>query len=514
VLVRDVAYGQIPRAERAQRHLRTAEWIESLGRPEDHAEMVAHHYANALELVRAAGQSVGELTERTVRALREAGERALSLNALAQAENYYRQARVLAPDDAALLFQYGRVLYLQDEQGEDELREARARLLPEEAAEATLLLADIAWKQGRRQDMEAILQEAQSLVTDLPASRAQAAVLTERARYESVAGRIDSALELGLKALAMAEALGLDDLRLRALGTVATARGDMGDTRVFAHLDDLIDLCSERNQISELLRAWNNRTAMYTLYGNMEKRREGEAETLRLARQYGQLGQVRFIEGGGAIGTRFHAGEWDDAVARADKVIAEVEHGARLYQSHAMYAFRGLIRLARGDDQGAESDAEQAVERARRVGDSQALSPVLATASFMFASLGNKQRANELVTEALESMRPLRSLAFAVLHAPLLAWAALQLGREAEVVGVLEREPFKSPWLRAALAVASRDFRKAADILGGGGFKAFEAFFRLQASDERDVRSALDFYREVGATRYIVEAEAALAVKA
>jgi hypothetical protein len=111
-------------------------------------------------------------------------------------------------------------------------------------------------------------------------------------------------------------------------------------------------------------------------------------------------------------------------------------------------------------------------------------------------------------------MRPLRSLAFAVLHAPLLAWAALQLGREAEVVGVLEREPFKSPWLRAALAVASRDFRKAADILGGGGFKAFEAFFRLQASDERDVRSALDFYREVGATRYIVEAEAALAVKA
>src|SRR5206468_2219826 len=50
VLVRDVAYGQIPRADRAQKHVRTAEWIESLGRPEDHAEMLAHHYANALEL--------------------------------------------------------------------------------------------------------------------------------------------------------------------------------------------------------------------------------------------------------------------------------------------------------------------------------------------------------------------------------------------------------------------------------------------------------------------------------
>ena len=43
-LVRDVAYGQIPRAERAARHRAVAEWIESLGRAEDHAEMVAYHW--------------------------------------------------------------------------------------------------------------------------------------------------------------------------------------------------------------------------------------------------------------------------------------------------------------------------------------------------------------------------------------------------------------------------------------------------------------------------------------
>ena len=49
VLVRDVAYAQIPRAERAEKHRRAADWIETLGRPEDHAEMVAHHYVSALE---------------------------------------------------------------------------------------------------------------------------------------------------------------------------------------------------------------------------------------------------------------------------------------------------------------------------------------------------------------------------------------------------------------------------------------------------------------------------------
>jgi class 3 adenylate cyclase/tetratricopeptide (TPR) repeat protein len=518
VLVRDVAYGQIPRADRAQKHLGAAEWIESLGRLEDHAEMVAHHYVNALELARASRETVAGLEERTVRALREAGERAQTLNALAHAANYLRQARALAPEDADLLLRYGRVLHLQDHSGEAELTHARDRLLAAgnlaAAAEATLLLADAAWKEGRRKDMEAILDEAQSLVADLPASRAQAAVLSERARYESLAGRVDAALELGLEAVAMAEALGLDDLRLRALGTVATSRGDMGDTTAFADMDELIELCSRRNEIAELLRAWNNRTALHILHGDLQKTRVGEAETVRLSRHYGQLGQVRFIEAGSAAGNRFHAGEWDDTVARADKVIADVEQGARYYQAAAMWAFRGLIRLARGDEQGAESDAEQAVERSRPVGDSQALNPRFAIAAFIFASIGNKQRAGETVTEALDGMGALRHLGFAVMEVPWLAWAALQLGREGEVAEVLEREAFKSRWLRAAVAVTGREFRAAAETMGDGGFKADSAFFRLQSGTEEDLRQALDFYRRVGATRYIREAEELLAVEA
>ncbi len=518
VLVRDVAYGQIPRAERAQKHLRAAGWIESLGRPEDHAEMVAHHYVNALELARASRQDISTLEERTVRALREAGERALALNALAQAANYFRQALALTPDDAELLLQSGRVLYLQDEQGEAELTAARAGLLAadkrEGAAEATLMLADIAWKQGRRKDMEEILDDARSLVADLPASRAQAAVLNEVARYEMLAGRVDSALERGLEALAMAERLGLDDLRARALNTVGVSRADMGDPEAFAAIEQSIELASRLNAIADVLRGWNNLTALHILHGDMQKTREGEAETLRLARHYGHHGFVRFIEGGASAGNRFHAGEWDDAFARAEKVIADVEQGARIYQSPAMYAFRGLIRLARDDEQGAESDAEETVERARPIGDAQALNPDLAMAAFLFASVGNKRRADETVAEALASMRPLRHLGFAVMECPVLAWAALQVGREAEVVEVLDREPFKSPWLRAAVAVASRDFRQAVDILGGGSFKAYEAFFRLQSATESDVRAALEFYRGVGATRYVREAEALLAVSA
>ena len=52
VLMRDVAYGEIPRAQRAEKHRRAAGWLTSFGRAEDDAEMVAHHYQSAVELRR------------------------------------------------------------------------------------------------------------------------------------------------------------------------------------------------------------------------------------------------------------------------------------------------------------------------------------------------------------------------------------------------------------------------------------------------------------------------------
>jgi class 3 adenylate cyclase len=56
IVVRDVAYSQIPRAERGERHALAAGWIEALGRLADHAELLAQHYLSAIELAQAAGR--------------------------------------------------------------------------------------------------------------------------------------------------------------------------------------------------------------------------------------------------------------------------------------------------------------------------------------------------------------------------------------------------------------------------------------------------------------------------
>ena len=100
--VHDVAYGQIPRGRsRGRSTCEPREWLESLGRREDHADMIAHHYLSTLEYVRAVGGEASRLAAPARRALVEAGARASALNAFEIAANYYEQALALSPDGDA-----------------------------------------------------------------------------------------------------------------------------------------------------------------------------------------------------------------------------------------------------------------------------------------------------------------------------------------------------------------------------------------------------------------------------
>ena len=93
-LVRDVAYQQIPRAPRAEKHVAAAAGSsrEPEERVADHAEILVHHYgAGAGASSRSAGDERPESRERLVRFLVLAGDRRGSSTSLA-AEAYYRRA--------------------------------------------------------------------------------------------------------------------------------------------------------------------------------------------------------------------------------------------------------------------------------------------------------------------------------------------------------------------------------------------------------------------------------------
>jgi tetratricopeptide (TPR) repeat protein len=138
--LRDVAYEQIPRAARAGKHVRAAGWIESLSRPQDHAEMVAHHYLNAMDLARAASQDTADLAPQARAVLQAAGDRAFTLGAVATSAGFYRAALALWPQDAqtqraGLLRRLGT---MQFEAGELERAEATLAKGAEAAASAGL----------------------------------------------------------------------------------------------------------------------------------------------------------------------------------------------------------------------------------------------------------------------------------------------------------------------------------------------------------------------------------------
>jgi tetratricopeptide (TPR) repeat protein len=525
VLIRDVAYGQIPRGERAHKHLAAAEWIESLGRPEDHAEMVAHHYVSALDLARAAGRDVDVVAARACVALREAGDRAMALNALPQAERYYADALTLAPDDPALLLRYGRVRFLRDEKGADELAAARDGLVaagdPEAAAEAALMLANIVWKEGRGEELLPHLESARSLCAGRPPSRAQVSVLSELARYEMLADELDRAIELGEEALRLADELGLDDLRAHALNSVGSARGYSGDPRGFAELEESIAIAAQANSIADVLRGYNNLAAVGAAHADLAGSRTNWEECRRLAERFGQFGFVRYAEGGPLVGHCYWAGEWDEAFERANAFLAEVEAGSPHYQAPAAYTFRSLIRLGRDDLAGAEHDAARAVELARPIDSAQLVLTSLPRAAAAFLAVGNERRAEETLDEALESLRRFRRLGYAAIGLPDVARVGRAFGREATVLAVIEREPFQSPWLHIARAVATGDLLEAADGLGAIGNVSDQAYYRLRAAEQpvaegrptkadEQLGRALAFYRGVGATRYIHEGETLL----
>ena len=98
-LVRDVAYGQVLRAERAGKHRRAAEWIEALApdRAEGRAELLAYHYRAALSFARAAGTEPPGLAARALGALRDAGDRAAALGGWETAARFLAEALELTP---------------------------------------------------------------------------------------------------------------------------------------------------------------------------------------------------------------------------------------------------------------------------------------------------------------------------------------------------------------------------------------------------------------------------------
>jgi class 3 adenylate cyclase/tetratricopeptide (TPR) repeat protein len=532
VLVRDVAYGQLPRAARADRHQRAAQWIEALSpdRAEDRAELLAHHYQAALQFARAAGQDTAMLAERARLGLREAGDRALDLNAFAAAARWYAAALELwpptDPERPRLLFRFGRVRFYAAETGEDLLSEARDGLLAqgdlETAAEAEGLLGGIALMRGQGQQALEHDRQAVALLEDQGPSRAKADVLGNLSFSLMQRGQYQEAIGAGRQALAMAEGLGLEQLRAKGLNCVGMARVAAGDPGGVADLEHALAIADRTSAPNTALGYGNLILVLFGL-GDLARALKLLPNGRQAAERLGRPGDLRVMQTQQAMGD-YWQGHWAAAMDAADQLIAEAQAGTQKAQEASCRLIRAWIRLARGDLHGALDDTDTAIELAQAADAPDDLYWALGIRGRILLATGRTQQADaqasELLALLLERGAPLTSPDWSgdlaiVLHA---------LGRASDLQR-LTRVWTATPWRHAAAAIATGDFEHAADFYAEIGSLPDEAFAHLQAGKQllaagqraaadAQLQRALGFYRQVKASAYLQEGEALLAASA
>ncbi len=246
ILMRDVAYGQVPKGRRAELHVRFADWMTALPSSADEfVEIVAWHLEQACRLSREVARSPIEppIREAAI-ALASAATRAERRESLREAHRYYSRALGVLGDGqlelevelrlrrADILLMLGE---LQEAAGElDWVAEAAAGLgRTDVECEASLLLGDIDQRQGRAAGAHERLAAAEKLAAATNDALLQskvafvlAALIADfEGHYEESIGK----LRAGIAAVEE-----LDDVSLAAEGHLRLAaimmnRGDLED---------------------------------------------------------------------------------------------------------------------------------------------------------------------------------------------------------------------------------------------------------------------------------------------
>jgi class 3 adenylate cyclase/tetratricopeptide (TPR) repeat protein len=525
-LVRDAVYAQLPRPDRVDRHVRVAGWIESLpdDRREDRAELLAHHYLQAIELARSAGLDMAELEPKAALALREAGMRAFAVGAFPATVRALRAATewLTGGLDARALRALGKALNFAYNTGLEELELAFDRLTADGAtAEAAIAADDISlahWRHGDGAEAARWSERALELVAGLGVTREHVRVLAQAARYKMVAGRQQEAVALAEEALSLADALREPGLRAGPLMTRAVAKANAGDVVGLREDLDEAAALARKHDVAELARVYINRGSSLLDLGDIPGAIEAGREGLVLCERIGVMeGSGQFMLGNLAEAL-FLAGEWDEADAIAAAGLDHARRTGGQYHEplfHFMQSELKLLRDGRADD--AARSGRYQVGLARERADDQAIFPVFSGAAWILVRTANEAEASELLDELLARRRTNPTGMIAGAWTAYTALALERLGRSGELAAL--GEPSVSRFLEASLAIEDGRFADAAETLGAIGAPHLEAEAhvlaartRREAGDdavaEAHFARARELLESLGATARLRELEA------
>jgi class 3 adenylate cyclase/tetratricopeptide (TPR) repeat protein len=462
VLVQDVAYGQIPRAVRGEKHLAVAAWIREVAgdRISDMSELLAHHYGEALALADAAGETTEELRRLTGQALMMAGERAKRLD-MARAEVFFRRARAVLPEHhrdcpralaqaAEAAANAGRL----DEAERDfsaAIEEYRALADNRGLGETLARLAQTPTRSG--DDARSLLREAVEVLEPVGPGPELARAYSRMAGHLYVAGDNAEAVPWADKALELAERIGLEDEEVLALQYRGAARCQDGDGGGLDDLRRALRLGLEAGLGEETAIAYNNLGLQLMNWVGPAEAYAVYEEMIAFCRVRG-FSMLEVWAEGGSLDCLFDLGEWDLLNERAERMLAwDRAHGSSRVGIWPLQMM-GWVALRRGELDRARQHVPEALERSRALGYAEYLAPVLMLAAELAMAAGEREEALALTDEFLAVSEPQLDprRTFLALAVRLLV-AAGQVERAAALVAAAEGP---APKRQAAAVLTSR----------------------------------------------------------
>jgi class 3 adenylate cyclase/tetratricopeptide (TPR) repeat protein len=384
VLIRDVAYGLLPKAARSRKHFEVGAFIEERAgdRTDEVVALIAEHYGRAAALGREGALPAAELEpmrRRAVRFLEEAGDAAALLYSNREAAASYRHAReVGSGGDGATLARLGEKL------GEVSLRLGRvdeAITVWEECLgwhrgeEDLERVADLHRKIGaalsHRGERRAAIEHYQrgiNLLKDGPPRIELVRLYEEAAWLYLHTGDNMLAIYASEKALRLAERLGETSAASRAHGIFGRVFGRIGDNaKARENLVRAVELARGADDGESILALSALGRHLEISEADAHGAREAYDEALALAVQVGMLpAQVELHAWLAQLSA--YSADWA-SVERSTRASAELAEREGLVGKLCLpNALRGLLRWREGDFPGACELFRSAHEQAEQVG--------------------------------------------------------------------------------------------------------------------------------------------------
>jgi class 3 adenylate cyclase/tetratricopeptide (TPR) repeat protein len=525
LLVRDAAYGQIPRASRATKHLACARWLTDVvgERAPDFAEEIAFHYGEVLDPrgvpLPADVDDVASIRGEAATAFMLAGERALRLDARRADEALHRALSLMDahhPDLGRASLDAARAAGLLGHVEEAEQLYLSAVVATRTSGDRRALGEAIGllsrhhskWgdpERGRHELAEAIeILEAEGHSPEL------ARTYNRRANEALLFDEHDSCITFAENALALARSLDMPGEIVRALQARGAARCELGDDAGLDDMREAIRLGLELGLLEETIVSVGN--LAYQLWF-----REGPAiayetwrsmEELASARGYASHVQMARM---GQLETLFDLGDWDQVLEIAQEMGTwDLPQERRSVIGVYAQMFEAWIHLRRGQLTGLTAAAETIAEGARRVAYTEYVTPALVLLAEARRAEGDLQGAQDALDEFATLTAEVPN--YRVFMLPVAVRAFLAMGKLEKALALqpfqadvrTERHALSFLTAKAAIAeargeldVAARMFAEAATRWERYGF-ALEAGLTLL--DLAQCQQALGRHEEAEAT--------------